>query len=362
MSILTVGAGQQYSTISAAVDAAQSNDTIDVQAGTYTNDFVSVYKSLTLNAFGGVVKMQATAQPPNGKAILTEGADGLTVNVNGFAFTGATVRDGNGAGIRYEGGTLNITSSHFYDNQNGILGAPDPNGVISISNSEFDHNGKGDGRTHNMYIGDIASFTLTDSYIHDANVGHEIKSRADNNTITNNRILDLNSTSSYEIDLPNGGNAAISGNTIQQGVNSQNPTIIAYGEEGDLHAGTSLSVTGNTIINDMGYGVALWNAGDATAIFRDNELSGFGGGALVTGSVTDTGTTLPLVPTLFNVPELAGALVSGSVTDTGTTVPAVPTPFNVPEPASLALLGASLIGAFLRRSRTRRSGRQRKQT
>jgi hypothetical protein len=119
-------------------------------------------------------------------------------------------------------------------------------------------------------------------------------------------------------------------------VNSQNPTIIAYGEEGDLHAGTSLSVTGNTIINDLGYGVALWNAGDGTAIFGDNTLSGFGG----------------------------GALVSGSVTDTGTTVPPVPTPFNVPEPASLALLGASLIGAFLRRSRarTRRSGRRREQT
>src|SRR4051812_44476657 len=106
MSTLTVGARQQYSTIAAAVNAAESNDTIDVQAGTYTNDFVSIYKNLTLNAIGGVVTMQATAQPPNGKAILTEGGPGLTVNVNGFAFTGATVPDGNGAGIRYEGGTL----------------------------------------------------------------------------------------------------------------------------------------------------------------------------------------------------------------------------------------------------------------
>src|SRR3954453_14923818 len=158
MSTLTVGSGQQYSTIAAAANAAQSNDTINVQAGVYTDDFVNIYKNLTLNAVGGVVTMQATAQPPNGKAILTQGAPGLTENVNGFAFPGATVPDGNVAGIRYEGGTLNITNSHFYNNQDGILGAVDPNGVISISKSEFDHNGTGDGRTHNMYIGDIASF------------------------------------------------------------------------------------------------------------------------------------------------------------------------------------------------------------
>ena len=100
--------------------------------------------------------------------------------------------------------------------------------------------------THNMYIGDIASFSLTNSFSHDTNVGNEVKSRAESNIITSNTILDNNSSSSYDIDLPNGGNAVISGNTIQQGMNSQNPNIIAYGEEGNLHAGTSLSVTGNT--------------------------------------------------------------------------------------------------------------------
>src|SRR3954451_6643051 len=131
MGSLTVGSGQQYSTVAAAVNAAQSGETVNVLAGTYANDFASIYKNLTLNAVGGVVTMNATAQPPNGKAILTEGAPGLIVNINGFAFSGATVPDGNGAGIRYEGGTLNVTNSRFANNQNGILGAADPNGVIN---------------------------------------------------------------------------------------------------------------------------------------------------------------------------------------------------------------------------------------
>jgi hypothetical protein len=299
MSTLTVGAGQQYTTIAAAVNGARDGDTINVQAGTYTNDFVSIYKNLTLNAVGGTVAMNATVQPPNGKAILTEGAPGLTVQINGFAFTGAAVPDGNGAGIRYEGGTLKVTNSYFGNNQNGILGAPDPNGVISIDHSEFDHNGTGDGRTHNMYIGDIAQFTLTNSYTHDAVVGHEIKSRAANNTITNNRILDNTGSSSYAIDLPNGGNSTIAGNTIQQSAQSQNPTIIAYGEEGMIRTSNSLNVSGNTIVNDMGRGAALWNAGGAPATFANNSVYGFGSTALVSGSAAQSGTTtLTARPTL----------------------------------------------------------------
>src|SRR4051812_5014251 len=187
MTILTVGLGLEYGTIAEAVAASQSGDTIQVQAGTYTNDFTHITHNLTLQAVGGMVTMAATVAAPDGKAILTEGMAGIDVTIDGFAFTGAVVPDGNGAGIRYEGGSLTITNSHFYGNQDGILGAADPNGVISISQSEFDHNGAGDGRTHNIYIGDIASFSLTNSFVHDAIGGHEVKSRAENNIITGNR-------------------------------------------------------------------------------------------------------------------------------------------------------------------------------
>ena len=335
MSVLTVGAGQQFSTIAAAVNAAADGDTIDVQSGTYTNDFVSIQKNLTLNAIGGAVTMQATVQPSNGKAILTEGASGITVNIDGFLFKGATVPDQNGAGIRYEGGTLHIANSGFFDSQNGILGGIDPNGVITIDHSEFANNGiGGDGHTHNIYIGDIASFSLTNSFSHDANVGHEIKSRAENNTITNNVILDNNSSSSYEIDLPNGGNAMISGNTIQQGPNSQNPNIIAYGEEGVRYSGASLSITGNTIVNDMGRGPAVWNASGNTAVFADNAVYGFGAAPLVNGPSTQSGTTV-----LTSRPSLVQAVPS--------TAAPTPTPSQAPPPAAIQATPSSTSGLVL---------------
>jgi hypothetical protein len=294
LTVLTVGPGRQYATIAGAVAASQSGDTIEVDAGIYTNDFTHIDHSLTLRAVDGMVTMEATISPPDGKAILTEGGAGIDVKIDGFAFTGAVVPDGNGAGIRYEGGSLTITNSHFYGNQDGILGAADPNGVIAISHSEFDHNGiGGDGHTHNIYIGAIDSFTLSDSFIHDANIGHEVKSRAANNTILNNRIFDNNSTSSYAIDLPNGGNATISGNIIEQGPNSQNSNIIAYGEEGSLNAGTTLSVSGNTFVNDEFRGPALWNAsGIAVASFTNNAVYGFDGISLVSGQANQSGTIL----------------------------------------------------------------------
>src|SRR6516162_8724153 len=113
--VLTVGPGQQYSTIAAAAAAAQAGDTIDVQAGTYINDFVGVYTNVTLQAVGGVVRMIATQDPPNGKAIIDEGGAGVSVTINGFDISGAVVPapDSNGAGIRYEGGSLALNNDYI---------------------------------------------------------------------------------------------------------------------------------------------------------------------------------------------------------------------------------------------------------
>ncbi len=340
MSTLTVGAGQTYTTIAAAVGAAQAGDTINVQSGTYTNDFLNINKSLTLNAVGGVVTLAATVAPPNGKAILDEGGAGVAVSVNGFAFTGAAVSDMNGAGIRYEGGALTVSNSHFFNNQDGILAASDPNGTIAITNSEFDHNGAGDGFSHNMYINDVKSFTLTNSYIHDASVGHEIKSRAESTTITGNRIFDNNSTSSYEIDLPNGGNAVISGNTIQQSAQSGNPTIIAYGEEGNLRSGTSLSVSGNTIVNDKSSGAALWNSTTATASFTNNSVYGFGSNPLVTGAASQSGTTVLGSRPVLDLSAPALTTAPGQTTTTTTTTPP-PTATGAAAPATGLVVNVS---------------------
>src|SRR5215210_1386526 len=92
--VLTVGPGRDFSTIAAAVAAAQNGDTIEVQAGSYTNDYASISKNITLRAVGGTVNMVSTGLIPNGKGIfITNG----NITLNNFEFTGAKVADRNGA-------------------------------------------------------------------------------------------------------------------------------------------------------------------------------------------------------------------------------------------------------------------------
>jgi Hint domain/Right handed beta helix region len=301
MAIITVRPGQS---IAAAVAASSAGDEIDVQAGTYTNDFFYIGHSLTLQAIGGEVHILATVEPSNGKAAIVEGVPGSDVTINGFEVSGVAVGDGNGAAIRYEGGNLYLSNDYFHDNQEGLLaGGSDTTGTITIDHSEFARNGGsfGPGLAHNIYVSaSIANLTVTNSYIHDANIGHEIKSRAQNTVIENNRIFDNSGTASYSIDLPNAGNATISGNIIEQGAASQNPAIIAYGEEGASNPGTSVAIDNNTIVNDLAGGHLLLDHLTSTSlIFQNNQVYGLTPAEVDSGPLTESGTTfLAARPTL----------------------------------------------------------------
>jgi Ca2+-binding RTX toxin-like protein len=289
MATLNVGVDQQYKTIAAAIAASRDGDVIAVQAGTYVNDFATINTKITLQGVGGMVHMQATTQAPNGKGILVTRND---VTIDHFEFSGARVADRNGAGIRYEQGDLTITNSYFHDNENGLLANSDPDGTITIRDSEFARNGRGDGYTHNLYVNG-GTLIIEDSYFHDASVGHQIKSRAEVTIIRNSRISDGSGTGSYSIDLPNGGRATIENNVIEQGARSQNPSIVSFGAEGNLRAGSSLEMSGNTVINNLSSSSVkmLYNHTKITAIVTDTDTWGLTSSQLVAGPAQISGTT-----------------------------------------------------------------------
>jgi hypothetical protein len=277
--IINVAAG---GSIQAAIDASSPGDTITVQAGTWANTWLSITHDLNLVAVGGWVKLTTANgwQPPDGKAMITEQGN---VSISGFDISGVTVPDQNGAAVRYQGGSLTLDNVFFHDNQEGLLAASDATGSIAIDHSEFAFNGDGSGHTHGIYINGLDRFTLTNSYVHDTIVGHELKSRALNNVITGNRIFDNDSSSSYSIDLPNAGAATIAGNVIQQGSNTQNPAIIAYGEEGASNGAGTVSIRDNTICNDNPGGYLLLNPGGYPVGVTDNTVFGLtSGGAILT--------------------------------------------------------------------------------
>src|SRR3954452_12163634 len=99
MATLTVGAGKQFRRIKAAAAAARSGDVIQIDAGTYTNDFPPKITNVTVEAVGGMAKLVATQPPPNGKAWFVTGGN---VTLKNLDISGVNVADLNGAAVRHE--------------------------------------------------------------------------------------------------------------------------------------------------------------------------------------------------------------------------------------------------------------------
>jgi hypothetical protein len=248
-----VGPTLTLRTISAAAAVAKNGDTVEIEPGDYVGDVaVWTQDALTIRGVasksGAKPKLVAAGASAEGKAIWV--IRGGRISVENIIFTGARVRDKNGAGIRFEKGDLTVRHCVFTDNENGILtGGGD--GTLRIESSEFGHNGAGDGQSHNLYVGALKKLTVSGSYFHHARVGHLLKSRAAENHITYNRLTDeTGGTASYELEFPNGGLAWVVGNIIQQSATTENPHLISYGVEGYTWPINQLYLTHNTLVDD----------------------------------------------------------------------------------------------------------------
>lgn len=260
---LRVGPGMPYTTPSAAAAVARDGDVIEIAAGTYRDVAIWRANDLTIRGIGPArAHLDAAGLTiQNGKAIWV--IQGRNTTVENIEFSGASVPDANGAGIRQEGEGLTVRGCYFHDNQNGILAGDNANSDILIEYSEFARNGAGDGYSHNMYINHVRSFTLRYSYSHAARVGHLVKSRAFTTYLLYNRITGEDGTSSYEIDLPNGGLAFVIGNQIQQGSTSMNSTIVSFAAEGATNPMQQFYFVNNTVVNERSAGAIFVRIGGA---------------------------------------------------------------------------------------------------
>ena len=271
-----MGPDRQYRTPSEVAKVARHGAIVEIDAGVYRGD-VAVWRkdNLTLRGVGGRAHLIADGAHANGKAIwVIRGKNTLVENVE---FSGAAVPHRNGTGIRLDTGGLTIRGCYFHDNENGLLAAADPNNDILIENSEFARNGYGDGQTHNIYVNNVRSFTLRNSYVHHAKVGHNVKSRAQRNYILYNRLSDeTDGTSSYIVDIPNGGITFIGGNIIQQSPKTSNRTLVSFGNVNrDPHPGSVLYVANNTFVNLTSIrGTFVWNRRNLPAYLSNNLFVG----------------------------------------------------------------------------------------
>ncbi len=281
-----IGPTRIYTAPSKVMSLVANGDTVLIDAGTYSGDVGEwTRNNLVIRTVGGRAHLDANGKIAQSKGIWV--VSGNNTNIEGIEFSGATISvalGNNGAGIRQQGNNLTLRNCFFHDNQDGILGGGDTTSDVDIEACEFASNGAGDGYSHNMYITHVHSFTLKFCYVHEAKVGHNVKSRAWNNYILYNKITDGETgTASYDIDLPNGGRSIVLGNSIMKGPLAQNHQLIRYGEEGLTNPDSELFVINNTMLTELGSTTFVTvAAGAASAKVINNLLAG--AGVIVAGS------------------------------------------------------------------------------
>jgi hypothetical protein len=273
--VLRVGKAQAVKTLADAARQASDGMRIEVDAGDYVADVATWSRhDLTLRAIGGRVRMIAAGASAQGKGIFVTG--GERMRIEGFDFIGARVPDGNGAGIRLERGSLSLFDCSFHDNESGLLAGNEGSTRLEIDDCDFGTIVRQDGRTHNLYVGRIAYLKVTGSYFHHGRLGHLLKSRAAVNHIFYNRLTDeIGGEASYELEFPNGGQALVVGNVIQQSSTTQNPVIISFGAEGYSWPVQELQLINNTVIDQLPSGgsyLRVSGAGDDVGVRLINNL------------------------------------------------------------------------------------------
>ena len=273
---LEVGAGHSFATPSAAAASARAGDTILVYPGQYFDCAVLSADKLTIEGAGDPASVVLTDKTCQGKALLV--VTGNDISVSNLTLTRARVPDGNGAGIRAEGGKLTVDGVRFVNNQDGILTDANPQMALIVRNSQFTKNGICEAYcSHAIYAGKIGLLQVQHSTFRQTRDGHDVKSRAARTEVTGCDMADgPDGTSSYLIEAPNGGALVVRGNTMEKGPRSGNHTAaIAIGLEGVDQATPEITVEGNHFTNDGDYRTAFVDNVTATeATLSNNVLHG----------------------------------------------------------------------------------------
>jgi nitrous oxidase accessory protein NosD len=273
---LQVGPNHELKQPSEAAAAAQDGDTIEIDPVKDGYFDCAILKASHLTVVGKGDDVVLTDKTCQGKAIfVTTGSD---ITIRNLTLTRARVPDHNGAGIRAEGKNLTVDHVRFINNENGILAADSPDSTITISDSEFARNGKCEPScAHGIYINHVALLRVERSKFFDTRVGHHIKSRAARTELVGNDIEDgPEGTASYLVDISNGGDVLIEGNTMEKGPKCSNHSAaIVIGAEGVTQRTPEIIVRRNKFTNDQTIETIFVRNMTATeAILEGNTIAG----------------------------------------------------------------------------------------
>jgi hypothetical protein len=271
---LEVGPNRRLTVPSEAARIARDGDTIVIDEGDYVDCAVWTRRHLVIEGKGrgAVIRRRVCDE----KGVFVTVGDHITVR--NLTFAEARAPSHNGAGIRAEGRDLTVRNCRFVDNENGILSSPAPDSTILVTQSEFRGNGSCESAcAHAIYAGGIGLLRVEHSRFSGTRQGHDIKSRARRTELIGNVIEDgPDGSSSYLIDIPNGGATLIESNRMAKGPRSDNPgTAISIGAEGVSNPTPWLIVRNNRFTNRQAVRtVFVRNLTGTEARLTDNVLRG----------------------------------------------------------------------------------------
>jgi hypothetical protein len=236
--VIAVG-GPGGQTLSQGLRQAAPGDTVQVHGDLNGEVGVIEQPDITLRGVGTRRVLHAAGRHAEGKAILVVRAQGVVVE--NLEFRGTRVPSGNGAGIRFESGSLHLRRCAFFDNENGLLSANRRDMQLHVDDCDFGSSPRHAGLLHHqLYVGAIGRLALSRTRFEGGYRGHLLKSRALENLLWSNCLNDAEGgMASYELELPNGGVAQIVGNYIGQSANTDNPVLLSVGAEAQPGAVTT---------------------------------------------------------------------------------------------------------------------------
>lgn len=242
--------GKEFFSLQEAKKEIKNGSQIYLKAGIYTEGIYLTASDINIIGEKNVIFDDAAV---NGKAALV--LTGNNVLVESIECQNIYVRDLNGACIRFEGKNLTVRGVYAHDSQSGIMTSYNYDGFLHIEFSKFERlGGKASGRgyAHAIYA-NVGEFIFSDSQI--LSVGKEgsgLKSRSRTTIVKNSLLASLDAKDSRLIDVSNKGNLTIKNSILQQGNNSSNSQLIAYGLEGGKSGfkENRIEITGNLFLLD----------------------------------------------------------------------------------------------------------------
>lgn len=233
--------GSPVSSLSVALHKAKDGSLIELGAGVYQDGGYLQASFVTIRGEKGThLKNYST----KGKGTLV--IKGNDTHIENIECSQVSVSDKNGSCIRLEGKNITIEKVYFHDSEQGILTGSQP-GKVFIDNSRFERLGKS-GRAHGIYIGGGELYVHNSKFLSSKDEGHEIKSRAKKNIISNTIIASLNGYDSRLIDISHGGILELRNSVLEQGNNTSNYNLIGFGLEGMKYKENSIIIKNNMFL------------------------------------------------------------------------------------------------------------------